>query len=560
MVADATSQMTRQILVLSGSQTSESDILNALKGLGSVRIVDDVGSALEALRAGTYHLVVSEFAEFLPLAKAAGHQHAEAVLELINHGVCMVDLGGAMVWANAKLKSYPHEVLDALREHCSTVCAAFAREGASAGPPRTRRTRIDAGRQCNLDVTCSPAMSNTGEITHVVAMVVDTTSQKRLQEKINAIDAAGAELVGLDLEDMAEMEVIERLQWLEERIINYTRDLMHFDNFCVRLLDKKTNRLDTVLASGMSEEAKSLPLYAETDGNGISGYVAGTGRSYICPDVTKDPRYLPGIDNAHSSLTVPLKLHDRVIGVFNVESERIAAFTEDDRQFADIFARYVAIAVHTLQLLAVERSTTSGQIAEDVSQELTGPIDDIAGELTSLMEDNAGNDALARRLRGVLEHVDMVKRTIRAITEHTGVSGIAPIERAQDPILDGRSILVADDEDIIRETIAEILSKHGARVVTASDGDAAITTIETGQLDLVLSDIKMPQRDGYEIFSAVKRHHPETPVILITGFGYDPNHSIVRASREGLAAVLFKPFKVEQLLKDVRNALTAGHS
>jgi DNA-binding NtrC family response regulator len=49
----------------------------------------------------------------------------------------------------------------------------------------------------------------------------------------------------------------------------------------------------------------------------------------------------------------------------------------------------------------------------------------------------------------------------------------------------------------------------------------------------------------------------KTPVILMTGFGYDPHHSIVRASQEGLQAVLFKPFEVERLLDEVRKALLA---
>jgi DNA-binding NtrC family response regulator len=72
---------------------------------------------------------------------------------------------------------------------------------------------------------------------------------------------------------------------------------------------------------------------------------------------------------------------------------------------------------------------------------------------------------------------------------------------------------------------------------------------------LVLSDIKMPLKDGYEVFAAAKEANPDTPVILTTGFGYDPNHAIVRARREGLAAVLFKPFKVDQLLNEIRAAL-----
>jgi DNA-binding NtrC family response regulator len=74
--------------------------------------------------------------------------------------------------------------------------------------------------------------------------------------------------------------------------------------------------------------------------------------------------------------------------------------------------------------------------------------------------------------------------------------------------------------------------------------------------DLVLSDIRMPGKSGYEVFAAVKDVDADCPVILMTGFGYDPSHSIIRARREGLAAVLFKPFKVDQLLSEIRRAIS----
>jgi two-component system, sensor histidine kinase SagS len=65
----------------------------------------------------------------------------------------------------------------------------------------------------------------------------------------------------------------------------------------------------------------------------------------------------------------------------------------------------------------------------------------------------------------------------------------------------------------------------------------------------------MPDKSGYDVFAAARKRDLTMPVILMTGFGYDPNHSIVRASQEGLQAVLFKPFKVEQLLAEVRKAI-----
>ena len=114
-------------------------------------------------------------------------------------------------------------------------------------------------------------------------------------------------------------------------------------------------------------------LYAEKEGNGISGYVAAVGEPYLCNDIAADPLYREGLDEAASALTVPLRLHDRVIGVFNIESNTKNAFTENDRRFAQIFGRYVAMAMHILDLLVVERYTTNETVAQNVLSELSEP-------------------------------------------------------------------------------------------------------------------------------------------------------------------------------------------
>jgi two-component system, sensor histidine kinase SagS len=94
-------------------------------------------------------------------------------------------------------------------------------------------------------------------------------------------------------------------------------------------------------------------------------------------------------------------------------------------------------------------------------------------------------------------------------------------------------------------------------VTVASNGAEAVQLVESQDFDLILSDIKMPDKTGYDVFASARKRSATVPVILMTGFGYDPNHSIVRASQEGLQAVLFKPFKVQQLLTEVRKALQA---
>ena len=148
-----------------------------------------------------------------------------------------------------------------------------------------------------------------------------------------------------------------------------------------------------------------------------------------------------------------------------------------------------------------------------------------------------------------------------------GPTTLLGIERALadktvDPVLAGRRVLVADDEPKIRRIIGDVLRNRGCDVTICESGSRAIEVInraaaEKSTIDLVVSDIRMPDRNGYEVYSAVRRTLGDVPVILMTGFGYDPHHSIVRASQEGLHAVLFKPFPVERMVDEVRKALAA---
>jgi CheY-like chemotaxis protein len=358
---------------------------------------------------------------------------------------------------------------------------------------------------------------------------------------------------------MSKMNVGQRLKLLEEKIISFTRELMHFDHFAIRLLDRKNNKLEMVISTGLPSEALNIELYAQTEGNGISGYVAATGRSYICPDVERDPRYVTGLDQAKSSLTVPLRLHDKVIGIFNIESRQRAAFNEDDRQFAEIFGRYVAIALNILDLMVVERASTAHNVADDVNAEVAGPLNDILLDANALMEDFIGHDDLRQKLQQIVDNAGLIRKSLKQAAEgpNTSILGANEVKGADDPVISGAHVLVADDEPNIRTTISDVLRKYRAIVTTASNGSEAIAHLEQAHFDLILSDIKMPDKTGYDVFAAARKKSQTLPVILMTGFGYDPNHCIVRASQEGLQAVLFKPFKVDQLLNEIRKALQA---
>jgi len=519
-----------------------------------VVVVEGFDAALEELQHAHYDLIVIEDVGLLASQRGTIAHQSSVILETISQGVGIFDLSGNLLWGNHRFEELPQDVLEKLKTRCLALFAETISEGYAerAG----RRLSIKGVDGSCFEATASAIMDDQERISQIAVVIWDATSSRQLRQKLDAIDWAGRELVHLESSRVEKLDIPGRLSLLEEKIIHCTREVLGFDKFCIRLLDKKANRLEIILSSGLSDRAKNIDIYASTENNGISGYVAATGRSYICPNVSQDRRYLYGIDNAGSSLTVPLFLQDKVVGVFNIESERAGAFTEDDRQFAEIFGRYVAIAMNILDLLVVERSHATGQIADNVTAEISGPLNDILTEATSLMEEYIGRDDLRGKLESICDNVAAVRRVLKQLA--SGPTGLIDHSRTlptKDAVISDKSILVVDDEPIIRETITDILTGAGADVAGARDGNEAIAMATARKYDLILSDIKMPQKSGYDIFAAAKDANPEVPIVFMTGFGYDPNHSIIRARQEGLAGVLYKPFKVSEFLTLIKDVL-----
>ncbi|MFO0837118.1 MAG: response regulator [Phycisphaerae bacterium] len=549
MPLQPTSKHIERILLVRSARAADHapDFLRDPDFVHGVHTLED---AVAALRSHRYDFVVAE-AEFFPALLAAGDVlGGTALLEHADQGVAVVAADGRIIWANLQLRMQPGSTLEVVRDAVSEALREWEASGEQT--PVSTRCRALVVEDRHFDLRVTPIVSKSSELRAGLGLLWDVTDSWRLEEQIDAIHAAGRELMRWEAQTIAEMDVAERMTLLEERIVHLCRDLLHFDHFTLRLIDPKTNRLDTVLGS-LSEEAKAIPLYAATSGNGISGFVAATGQSYIAADVSKDPLYVAGLANARSSLTVPLRMNDRVIGVLNIESDRPAAFSQTDRRFAEIFANYISMAFHILQTLAAERHVTTGQLAADVSVELGTPLNEIVSQASRLA---AQRPELAPALDAIVAQVERARASLRSVCEHAPIRGSGPSGDQVDPIIAGKRILIADDEDVIRETVSDVLTKCGARIVTARDGNEAASICLAQPFDLVMSDIKMPNKNGYEVFAAARSGSPNCHVVLITGFGYDPNHSIVRATKEGLAGVLFKPFKVEQLLETVRTALT----
>jgi two-component system, NtrC family, response regulator HydG len=118
---------------------------------------------------------------------------------------------------------------------------------------------------------------------------------------------------------------------------------------------------------------------------------------------------------------------------------------------------------------------------------------------------------------------------------------------------DPATLLVADDDPGLRESLERTLTREGYRVVLASDGRAALERVQAGGIDLIVTDLKMPGLTGLELLRAAKAIMPDVDVILLTAFG--TVEEAVKAMKDGAYDFLTKPFRREQLIKLIDKAL-----
>lgn len=489
----------------------------------------------------------------------------EQILEGMPDGVVLLDSDNQIVWSNGRLSQWTgresivgenfYVVLDSPEILGPDFCpfhTALATGTASSSTLRSNDHRY-------FHVHAAPVHDADGPASHLIVTVRDVTLEMLQQQKLAAIHQAGMELADLTPEELLQMAVEERIELLKANIIHFTKDLLNFDVVEIRLLDPKTERLDTLLATGMEPEAEGRDLYARPQGNGVTGFVAATGKSYLCEDTSEDPLYLSGAKDAKSSLTVPIVLHDEVMGTFNVESPEPRAFTESDLQFLEIFTRDVAAALNTLELLVAEKASTAVASAEAIHSAVALPVDEILLDAVNVMEKYIGHEPkVVERLQRILRNARDIKQVIQKVGQKMTPAQAHPQPPEEShPTLANRRVLLVDEDTSVQKAAHDLLERFGCAVETAPDGAQAIYMVRNSGYDVVISDIRLPDMSGYDFMLKLREvwNVDPLPLVLMTGFGYDPGHSIVKARQAGLQAVLYKPFRVDQLLSTVEQAM-----
>ena len=401
------------------------------------------------------------------------------------------------------------------------------------------------------------------EGTHKQAMILtvrDVSTQVIEKQKQDAIYRAGLEMGNLTTEEVTAMSHEERIILLKDQILQFTQEILGYDTFEIRLNDIETHELHPLLEYGMDPEAAVRKLYALEASNGVTGFVAFSKRSYLCSDTQSDPLYLCGARDARSSLTVPLMIRDSVLGTFNVESPGTLSFNQKDLDFLTLFSRVVASSLNQLQLLAAEKVTAETENSDRLRREVAKPSDEILNAATWILERYIGHDPdVCDRLQLITDRVRKITGFVGSVPEKLDASvpfSKTQVQRPPRKALIGKRVLVVDQDMAARDDAHNLLGQMGCEVEAVQNATEGCAMLRNYHYDVVLTDIRLSDANGYECFRRLREINSHVPIIMMTGFGYDASHSIVKARQEGLKAVLYKPFRRAQMLDEVEKAVT----
>ena len=201
-------------------------------------------------------------------------------------GAVLLNADNVIVWANPQFLAWCreddfvgrnfYEALDNPEILGPDFCPFHT--ALATGQPSTSTLR--SGENCYLHVHSAPVAEGGDAPEYLIVTVADVTREVLQQQKLEAIHKAGIELADLSPDEIFNMTVEDRIELLKSNILHQTQHLLSFDVIEIRLLDQATRHLTPLLSVGIDQEAADRALYARPQHNGVTGFVAATGKSY----------------------------------------------------------------------------------------------------------------------------------------------------------------------------------------------------------------------------------------------------------------------------------------
>ncbi len=517
--------------------------------------VEDLASALRFLEDASADAVFTGAGS--PLVERAAYQAAVTSFSDFEQPVLILSVGGRLVWANAHARQEGFSLDTAPDGDVAGLLDPGSRHSLRRSLSRCIEQHIVVRtivlrNQTSCEASIMPAPGGT-----LVAALFDRKDVGGgLYERVKRLADLASNLLPEDSDALVRLSNDERVALVRSLIEKTVQETFEYDDFILRTVDEKTGVLEPVLArTGSGARLSKRVFKVGTEGGSVAGYVAATGKPYLVENAPAESRWIADFEDIQSAVVVPLKIANKVVGTFAIEKREKFAFDYYDLILATVFAGYITAALDVADLVGLGQSVLVDRVVENAAEEVSVHLKNINESIEELRRHNIGDSiSVTSRLESISASASTIQEAILRGARKAGAA-VAPPKGALDEILVDKHILVADDEPSILQSLSAILRSSGCRVDLAHDGQEAVEMATKTHYDLVISDIKMPRMTGYEVYNSIKTESPDTSVILMTAYGYDPTHSIVRARQEGLEGVLYKPFRAETLKKAIRHAL-----
>ncbi len=312
------------------------------------------------------------FLEIVPLAH-------HVIIESMEEGLLIVDYKDRVVYLNQAAsnllgqtgKQVTGKPVTQVIPNWSDIRSTSASEMRSEpeGPLDIELSQNQEGLQQYCELRITPLHAPNGATTGRLITIRDLTERKQTEQ---ALRRQLDELTVLHAVAITCVEAKDEDALIEHatRIIG---ESLYPDNFGLLLLGSGSNILHTHSSYRESAGIQSPPI---TVGEGITGKVAQEGKAWHVPDVSQEPAYIKTDPNTKSELCVPLKVGERVIGVINVESAQVGAFSQADERLLGIIAGQLSTAIERLRAeVGIQRRVQELLAITHISSEISSVLD-----------------------------------------------------------------------------------------------------------------------------------------------------------------------------------------
>lgn len=264
------------------------------------------------------------------------------------------------------------------------------------------------------------------------------------------------------------------------------------------------------------------------------------------------------MDGLESLMGVPIFTKGTTWGMVLVFSQERYKFKKQDAEFLNLWGTQIG------ELLDLFSSYIETRLEENLVQ-ILGNIEllkfrlkdkkniqtsDIVNALDHL--ENAILETSYKRSH-FAEEPTVGEKSEEKLAEEILSEEVITIEGETIPCLERHKVLIVDDQPIITDLLVDILKRMGLAFEVALGGKEGLKIFAKNGFDLVITDLGMPDISGWEVSKSVKKQKPSVPVILITGWGVEPDPLKVKDSRVDF--IINKPFHIDQLEKIIRRVI-----